>query len=132
MMQYYYTFLTIILSVITTLLAPTTVDAQTVPEDPPSEVETVGDLIALLREYVTTLIPIAGAAALLGFFWGLAQYIFKAGDKEAKEEGRRIMIWGSIALFLISAIGGIISLLAGTLGFTPGETITPPSVGTSP
>jgi len=108
-------------------LLPAAVFAQ-VPDSEPGSIDSIGDLIWIIGDFISALIPIAAAAALLGFFWGLAQYIFKAGDKEAKKEGKQIMIWGSIALFLISAIGGIISLLSGTLGFTPGGTITPPGV----
>ena len=111
-------------------LLPTTLHAQ-VPETVPSEINTVGDLIAVIGDFIGALIPIAAASALLGFFWGLALYIFKAGNKEATERGKRIMLWGSVALFLISAIGGIISLLAGTLGFPEGGSVTPPSVGTN-
>lgn len=108
-------------------VTPLFVNAQ-VPSTVPSNIQTIGDLIAVIRNFVNALIPIAAGVALLGFFWGLAQYIFKAGDKEAKEEGKRIMIWGSAALFLIAAIGGIINLVAGSLGLSTGGTITPPDV----
>lgn len=110
------------------LILPKVGNAQN-PPSPPNNIETIGDLIALFGSFVNSLIPIAAGLALLGFFWGLAQYIFKAGDKDAKEEGKRIMIWGTVALFLISAIGGIINLLAGTLGITTGGSISPPGVG---
>lgn len=116
------------LPVLSALLFPVVGNAQ-VPNTVPNNIQTIGDIIALVRSFVNALIPIAAGAALLGFFWGLAQYIFKAGDKEAKEEGKRIMIWGTVALFLISAIGGIINLLAGTLGITTGGMFSPPDVG---
>jgi hypothetical protein len=68
--------------------------------------------------------------ALLAFIWGLAQYIFKAGDKEAKEEGQRIMVAGVISLFLIAAISGIIDLLAQSLDISTGGNVPVPGVGT--
>ncbi|TAL49574.1 hypothetical protein EPN83_00305 [Patescibacteria group bacterium] len=64
--------------------------------------------IALL---IKKLIPLAFVAALLFFFWGIAKFIFKSGDEKAIEEGKRIIKWGLIALFVIAAIGGIISFL---------------------
>jgi len=72
-------------------------------------VKSIGDIVDLL-------IPIAAGLALAGFFFGLAKYIFQAGDEDAQEEGKEIMIWGVIALFLIAAIGGIIAALESTLG----------------
>lgn len=123
-----YSYLLTNLSLIIAVFIPMITAAQ-VPDTAPSTVNTIGDIIAVVRNFVNALIPIAAGVALLGFFWGLAQYIFKAGDKEAKEEGKRIMIWGTVALFLISAIGGIVNLLAGSLGISTGGTISPPGVG---
>ena len=73
-------------------------------------------LVNDLGGIIDSLIPIASGLALLAFFFGLAKYIFQADDEEAKDEGRRIMIGGLVALFLIAALGGIIQLLSGILG----------------
>ena len=54
------------------------------------------------------LIPLAFALCLLYFFWGVAKYIRSAGDEKAVEEGRRIMVWGVIAMFVVFSIWGII------------------------
>jgi len=64
----------------------------------------------------TYLIPIAFSLALLYFFYGVAQYIRSAGDKE---EGKKIMVWGVVALFVMSSVWGLIyfiqdELLIGT------------------
>ena len=69
-----------------------------------------------LGSIINSLIPIASGLALLAFFFGLAKYIFQADDEEAKEQGRRIMIGGIVALFLIAALGGIIEFLSNILG----------------
>ncbi|MFQ5662115.1 MAG: hypothetical protein ACE5F2_02590, partial [Candidatus Paceibacteria bacterium] len=65
---------------------------------------------------VNALVPIAIGFAVLFFFWGLAKYILNAGDEEKKSEGRNIMIWGLIALFIMVSIWGIINVLAETFG----------------
>ena len=67
-------------------------------------------------EIVDTLIPVVFAIALLVFFWGLAKYILAAGSEEAKAEGRRIMIGGIIALFIMSAIWGIVTFIGEATG----------------
>ncbi len=84
-----------------------------------------------LRNVVNTLIPIAAALALLAFFYGLAKYIFQADDEEAQDRGKRIMIGGIIALFLIAAIGGIIQFIGEALGIdTDGTNIDPTGIDT--
>jgi len=65
---------------------------------------------------VNSLVAVAFAAALLFFFWGVAKYILASGDEDAKIQGRRIIIVGIIALFVISAIGGILYFIGGELG----------------
>ena len=39
-----------------------------------------------------------------------------AGDEKKIEEGKRMMFWGVIALFIMASITGIITLLQDTLG----------------
>ena len=58
------------------------------------------------------------ALALLFFLWGLAKYIFAAGNEEAKESGKRIMIWGIIALFIMASVWGIVAFLQDLFGVT--------------
>ncbi len=63
------------------------------------------------------LIPMAFAICLLYFFWGIAKYIgVSAGSEEAAKEGKRVMVWGVIALFVVSSIWGIISFIRSELG----------------
>jgi len=96
-----------------------------------AQIETVGDIIGELGNLISTAFPVVIGAALLGFFWGLAQYVWKAGDKEAQEKGKRIMIAGIVSLFLIAAIGGIVDVLLSSFDLTGNETIPVPGVGTN-
>lgn len=82
---------------------------------------TAQSLVDAVGDIVNSLIPIAAGLALLGFFFGLAKYIFQAGNDEAQDEAKSIMVWGVIALFLIAAIGGIIEVLRTTLGIGDGS-----------
>jgi len=58
--------------------------------------------------------PIVVGLALLGFFWGLAVFIFSAGNAKKQAQGRSIMIWGILALFIMLSVFGIIGTLQST------------------
>jgi len=62
------------------------------------------------------LIPLAFSLALLYFFWGVAKYIrADAGGEKAAEEGRRVMVWGVVALFIATSIWGIVNFIKSEL-----------------
>ncbi len=72
---------------------------------------------------ITLLIPVVAGFALLAFFWGLAKFIFRVGgDENAVEEGKRIMLWGIVALFVMLSIWGLVSFIRSGLGI-PGVTL---------
>jgi len=83
-----------------------------------SDLGNVEEFIESIGELVNLLIPIVFALALLFFLWGLAKYIFAAGNEEAKESGKRIMIWGIIALFIMASVWGIVAFLQDLFGVT--------------
>ncbi len=56
------------------------------------------------------------AVALLVFFWGLVEFIYKAGSDEGRETGKRNMLWGIVGMFIMITVYGIIGLILGTLG----------------
>ena len=81
-------------------------------------------LIEAVGGLINPLIAILVGLALLAFFWGLAKFIFRAGgDTEAVEEGKRLMIWGLIALFIMVSVWGIIGFIQSAL--LPGGGSTP-------
>lgn len=67
-------------------------------------------------EYIvrSILIPLVFALALLFFFWGVAKYIWSVGAD--KDEGKKIMIWGVVALFVMASIWGLVSFIQEQLG----------------
>jgi len=73
--------------------------------------EGVGELITSIGGLIKLALPIAVAAALLFFFWGVANFILKAGDPKAREEGRNRMLWGIIALFVMISVWGIVGFI---------------------
>jgi hypothetical protein len=89
--------------------------------------QTIQAVLTQLSNIMGLLIPMALAAALLAFFWGLAKFLFSSG--EDTEGARKIMINGVLALFVMVSIWGIVALLQKTLGISsitrvPAPTIT--------
>ncbi len=90
----------------------------------------LNNLVVSLRGIVDILIPLAFAIALLFFFWGLALYILNAGNEEKREQGKNIMIWGIVALFIMASIWGIVAFIGSALGIGQGQDIgNVPGVG---
>ena len=84
--------------------------------------------VVAIGDLVEQLIPIVISLALLFFIWGLVQFIIASGDETAKEAGKRRMVWGIFALFIIVSVWGIVELLAEMTGVSVGGTIDIPSV----
>lgn len=76
-------------------------------------IQRVGDLVELS-------IPIVAGLALLGFFWGLAIFVFQNGSEVDAEKGKNIMKWGLIALFIMVSVWGIIGFFQRDLGIQSG------------
>lgn len=73
----------------------------------------------------TILVPLVFTLALLFFFWGVAKYIWSAGDKE---EGKKIMVWGVVALFVMSSIWGLVAFFQDELLIDTGTEGTIPTI----
>jgi hypothetical protein len=69
------------------------------------------EFLCIFVDIVSLLIPIVAAVALLAFFWGLAKFILHSDSDDAHENGRQLMFWGIIALFVMVSIWGIITIL---------------------
>jgi hypothetical protein len=81
-------------------------------------------------ELINILLPIVVALALLFFFWGLAKFILASGDEDAKDEGKRIMIWGVIALFVMASVWGLVAFVGNLVGVDQGQALRQvPGVG---
>ncbi len=85
----------------------------------------IRNLLCKLTDIVSLATGILAALALLVFFWGLVKYIVKADDEKAKEQGKNIMIWGVIALFVMFSVFGIVKFLQTSLGINAGNNTAP-------
>jgi len=60
--------------------------------------DNLANLIEALGDVVNIATPVIVGIALIAFFWGLAKFIFSAGDEEKRESGKHIMIWGIVSI----------------------------------
>ncbi len=67
---------------------------------------------------VAAIIPIIISLGVLVFFWGLVKFISHGGDEKAREEGKSIMIWGMVALFVMVALWAIVGYIQESLNLT--------------
>lgn len=85
-------------------------------------------LVQSIGRIIDLLLPVVVGLGLLAFFWGLVKYIFAQGDESAKADGKKIMLWGLVALFVMVTVWGLVKLIATNLGVSTTETITVPTV----
>ncbi len=81
------------------------------------------ELLNQIGELIGLLVPILIALALVFFLWGLVVFIMNSGDESARDEGKKKMIWGIIALFVIVSVWGLVALLNQITGVSQGEQV---------
>jgi hypothetical protein len=89
------------------LLTPFIVGAQNQPN-----VNYFTGILAQLQGLVNAAIPFMFALAFLFFLFGLVKFMFSAGNEDAKDTGKRIMIWGIVILFVMVAVWGIVNFIS--------------------
>ena len=62
------------------------------------------------------------------FFWGLVKFIFAAGNEESKADGKKIMIWGVVALFVMVSVWGLVRFIAETFDVSQNSSVDVPTV----
>ncbi len=87
-----------------------------------AQLSNVNSLLTTAGRIITnTVIPIVIALAVLYFFWGLANYILATDDQKKRDDGKHIMIWGIVALFVMTSVWGLTRYLGDALGIRDGE-----------
>jgi len=89
---------------------------------------TLGGVGTTILRILNVVVLIIMSLALIYFFWGLAQYILSAGDDAKKGEGRNIMIYGVVALFVMVAVWGLVGILKRTFIENSGVGTNAPNV----
>lgn len=79
--------------------------------------QTFADLIGIFIDLILMLWPLAIGVAILVFFWGMARFILHAGEEKGRDEGKQIMKWGLIGLFVAVSFFGILTFFYGEFEF---------------
>lgn len=87
------------------------------------DVTDANTLFALIETILGYILPILISIAVIWFIYNVFAYVI-AGDEEKKKEAKNNMIWGIVALFVMTSVWGFVNILGGTLGLKT----TPPSL----
>lgn len=83
-------------------------------------------LLEAVGNLINPIISILVGVALIVFLWGLAKFLLRlGGDEKAVADGKKLMIWGVLALFVAVSVAGIIRFAQIQLGLPP----IPPNTG---
>lgn len=74
------------------------------------------DFIDSGTSLLATFIPILLGVSVLVFFWGLVKFIAHADDEKTHEDGKQLMVWGMIAIFVMVSLWAIIGYIQAELG----------------
>ena len=88
----------------------------------------ISSLVTQVGNIIAKVIPVIFALALVYFFWGLIEFIRSAGDPAKAREGKSIMIYGVIAIFIMISIYGLVNWLQGTFGVSGTTNIPIPTI----
>jgi hypothetical protein len=81
------------------------------------------NLVRAIGNILNIVVPIIITIALIVFFWGLVQYIYKSGDEEAREVAVRRIVGGVIAFFVIVSLWGLVYFLQEATGIRANNTV---------
>jgi len=76
------------------------------------------ELVGFFVDIINPLYFILVALAMLVFFKGLVVFIYNAGDTKSHADGKNLMIWGLIGLFVMLSVFGILRFVYRDIGLT--------------
>ena len=81
-------------------------------------------VISELTGIINLINPILVGLAFLAFFWGLSRFILNSNKPDEIKDGKKYMIWGIVALFVLLTYRAIVSLISAELEI--GDSKNPP------
>lgn len=70
----------------------------------------------MVTEILSPLYKAVVGAAFIYFLYGGVKFIFDLKHPEEKNTGKQHLLWGSIGLFIIFSVGGILSIFSNIFG----------------
>lgn len=95
-----------------------------------AQLENIEGLMGTVLDLLGILVLIIIALALVFFLWGVAKFILNAGDAEAQSQGKQIMFWGIIALFVMVSVWGLVNFVGDAFNLDDSP-VQPPEIPTN-
>lgn len=92
----------------------------------------IKDLIKATGGLINYSLGLMIALALLVFLWGLAKFIIASSKGGKPDEGKSIMGWGLVALFIMVSVWGIIGFFQKSFELPNTATTNNPQSGNNP
>jgi magnesium-transporting ATPase (P-type) len=74
----------------------------------------VADIFLVAGDYILTILV---GLTILVFMYGLMKYMYKGqGSDTARTEGRKLMLWGVIGIFVITSTWALVAIFASFVG----------------
>ncbi len=101
------------------------------PSDPfsgteASQVSNFSQLVTtVINSVLNPLVLLIVGVALVTFLWGVVKYMGKSEDKD-RAEGRKLMVYGLVALFVMVSVWGLVNVLVHTFNFADNGSVPVP------
>lgn len=73
-------------------------------------------LTNIINEFFTPLYQLVAGITVLYFFYGVVMYLIDLNNPEKQTYGKSHLLWGTVGLFIVLSVGGILNLLGGVFG----------------
>jgi len=82
------------------------------------KVKNLDDFLVKLQKWLNTASILLISLTVLAIMWGLFNWIRggATANKDQKDKGQQIIIWGVISLAVMVGIWGLVSIVTGTFG----------------
>lgn len=71
-------------------------------------------LLSIVMSILNRVVIILIALAVVFFLYGVLKFIISAGEVEKRDEGKKMMVWGIVGLFVMISFWGFVRILSNT------------------
>lgn len=82
--------------------------------------EGLGEIFRVANAVISAAVPIVISLAILVFIWGVLRYVISS-DEDKRKEGKNLMLWGIVGIFVMVSVWGLVGILQKTIGVDSGD-----------
>ena len=76
-----------------------------------AQVTNFAEALGVIQGLLNGLLPVLVAFAVAVFSWGVLKYIRASDNPEQRTEGRELMIYGIVAIFIMVSLWGLVNII---------------------